>query len=97
MSQPTAVSGLSTLLDHTQVTWLADCATEGKLETYEVTTTTVSDQIAAHGLAVVDMLKIDVEGYFLEVLKGISAGGYRQGQKYRDGVRLPAGNRGHAG
>ena len=72
LSQPTAVSGLSTLLDHTQVTWLADCATEGKLETYEVTTTTVSDQIAAHGLAVVDMLKIDVEGYFLEVLKGIA-------------------------
>ena len=70
LSQPTAVSGLD-LLDHTQVTWLADCATEGKLETYEVTTTTVSDQIAAHGLAVVDMLKIDVEGYFLEVLKGI--------------------------
>jgi FkbM family methyltransferase len=72
LSQPTKISGLSTLLDERQVPWLADAAADRELETHKVTTTTVSDQIAAHQLAVVDMLKIDVEGYFLEVLKGIA-------------------------
>jgi FkbM family methyltransferase len=72
LHQPTRVSGLSTLLDQRQVTWLADAAANQELETHEVISTTVSDQIAAHGIATVDMLKIDVEGYFLEVLKGIA-------------------------
>ncbi len=71
LHQPTRVSGLSTLLNKDQVTWLADAAANQELETHEVTSTTVSEQIAAHRIAAVDMLKIDVEGYFLEVLKGI--------------------------
>ncbi|MGE3157641.1 MAG: FkbM family methyltransferase [Xanthobacteraceae bacterium] len=72
LSQPTQVSGLSTLLNERQVPWLADAAANRELETHEVISTTVSEQIAAHGIATVDMLKIDVEGYFLEVLKGIA-------------------------
>lgn len=72
LHQPINVSGLATLLDEKQVTWLADAAAQKELETYDVITTTVSEQIAAHGIAQVDMLKIDVEGYFLEVLKGIA-------------------------
>lgn len=72
LNQPTRVSGLSTLLTQSQVTWLADAAANQELETHEVTSTTVSEQIAAHSIATVDMLKIDVEGYFLEVLKGIA-------------------------
>jgi len=35
-------------------------------------TSTVSAEIAAHRLATVDILKIDVEGYFVEVLEGIA-------------------------
>ena len=35
-------------------------------------TTTISREIAVHGLASVDLLKIDVEGHFLEVLEGIA-------------------------
>lgn len=72
LSQPTRVSGLSTLLNERQVPWLADAAANQELETHEVISTTVSEQIAAHQIATVDMLKIDVEGYFLEVLKGIA-------------------------
>jgi FkbM family methyltransferase len=71
LSQPTRVSGLSTLLTESQVPWLADAAANRELETHEVTSTTVSEQIAAYRIASVDVLKIDVEGYFLEVLKGI--------------------------
>jgi FkbM family methyltransferase len=72
LNQPTYVSGLSTLLNRQQVPWLADVAADNALETHEVLSTTVSDEIAAHGLEAIDMLKIDVEGYFLEVLKGIA-------------------------
>jgi phthiocerol/phenolphthiocerol synthesis type-I polyketide synthase E len=72
LHQPTQVSGLSTLLTQDQVPWLARVAAERELETHEVISTTVSEQIAAHRIATVDMLKIDVEGYFLEVLKGIA-------------------------
>jgi FkbM family methyltransferase len=72
LNQPTWLSGLSTLLDQRQVPWLAEAAAAKALETHEVVSTTVSEEIAAHGIAAVDMLKIDVEGYFLEVLKGIA-------------------------
>lgn len=74
LHQPTAVSGLSTLLNATQVPWLAEAAARQELETHSVVSTTVSDQIAIHGIATIDMLKIDVEGYFLEVLRGIAPG-----------------------
>ena len=49
LNQPTWLSGLSTLLDQKQVPWLAEAAAEKALETHEVLSTKVSDEIAAHG------------------------------------------------
>ena len=70
LHQSTRVSGISTLLDPKMVGWIGKASAKRELETHEVTTSTVSDEIKA--FASIDMLKIDVEGYFLEVLKGIS-------------------------
>ena len=72
LHQSTKVSGISTLLDQSKVGWIGKASADRQLETYEVATSTVSAEIAAHKLAAVDILKIDVEGYFLEVLKGIA-------------------------
>lgn len=71
LNQSTSVSGISTLLEPASVGWVGRAAGEQALETHEVVTTTVSDEIAAHALEQIDVLKIDVEGYFLEVLAGI--------------------------
>jgi FkbM family methyltransferase len=68
LHQSTRVSGISTLLEPGSVPWIGAASAKDELETHEVTTTTVSDEIK--GLASVDLLKIDVEGYFMEVLKG---------------------------
>jgi hypothetical protein len=40
--------------------------------THQVVTATVSDELAANRIASVDLLKIDVEGFFMEVLEGIA-------------------------
>ena len=40
--------------------------------THEVVTSTVSDELAANKIESLDLLKIDVEGFFMEVLKGIA-------------------------
>lgn len=71
LNQSTSVSGISTLLEPESVSWVERAASAEMLEKHEVTTTTVSDEIAAHGLEQIDILKIDVEGYFLEVLAGV--------------------------
>ncbi len=71
LNQSTSVSGISTLLEPASVGWVGLAASQDGLETHEVSTTTISDEIATHGLEQVDVLKIDVEGYFLEVLAGI--------------------------
>ena len=73
LNQSTRVSGISTLLEPSQVSWVEQAAASRELERHEVVTSTISDEIAAHRLATVDILKIDVEGYFIEVLKGIAA------------------------
>jgi 31-O-methyltransferase len=73
LSQSTKVSGISTLLDRGAVSWVEQAAAREELEVHEVVTSTVSAEIEGHRLAAVDILKIDVEGYFLEVLKGIAA------------------------
>jgi hypothetical protein len=39
---------------------------------HEVTSSTVSAEMESNRLAGIDILKIDVEGYFMEVLKGIA-------------------------
>jgi FkbM family methyltransferase len=70
LHQSTRVSGISTLLDPRTVPWIGNASAKRELETHEVTTSTVSDEIKA--LSSIDMLKIDVEGYFLEVLRGIA-------------------------
>ncbi len=71
LHQSTEVSGISTLLDRSKVSWIEKAFASDRLETHEVMTSTLSAEIEANRLAVVDILKIDVEGYFLEVLKGI--------------------------
>jgi FkbM family methyltransferase len=70
LHQSTRVSGISTLLDPKTVGWIGTASDQQQLETHQVTTTAVSNEIK--GLAAVDLLKIDVEGYFLEVLNGIA-------------------------
>jgi hypothetical protein len=72
LHQSTRVSGISTLLDRSKVSWIEQAAASDQLEAHEVASSTVSAEIEAHGLAAVDILKIDVEGYFMEVLKGIA-------------------------
>jgi predicted aspartyl protease len=68
----TSISGLSTLLDASQVGWMAESFADGGMTAYEVISSTVSDEIESNRLAAIDVLKIDVEGYFMEVLKGIA-------------------------
>jgi FkbM family methyltransferase len=72
LHQSTKVSGISTLLDESKVSWIGRASASDQLESHEVASSTVSAEIEAHRLTVVDILKIDVEGYFLEVLKGIA-------------------------
>lgn len=71
LHQSPLVSGISTLLGEDKVNWVRDLSASQELIKHEVTTSTVSAEIAAHGIAEVDILKIDVEGFFLEVLKGV--------------------------
>jgi FkbM family methyltransferase len=73
LNQSARVSGISTLLERSQVGWVERAAADRELERHAVARSTISDEIAAHRLASVGILKIDVEGYFIEVLKGIAA------------------------
>jgi FkbM family methyltransferase len=72
LNQPPWNSGLSTILDGSKLDWVEDLRAKGELITHRVPSTTVSHEMAKHNLATVDLLKIDVEGYFLEVLQGIA-------------------------
>lgn len=71
LHQSPLVSGISTLLTKDQVPWVQKLSDTAEIVTHQVKTTTVSDQIAAHAIDRIDLLKIDVEGYFMEVLRGI--------------------------
>lgn len=73
LHQSPLVSGISTLLEANKVDWVQKLSDSGEIVTHNVLTTTVSTEIAAHGMKHVDLLKIDVEGYFMEVLYGIEA------------------------
>jgi FkbM family methyltransferase len=73
LNQPPWNSGLSTLLDGKTLPWVDELRAKGELNTHKVQSTSVSHEIATHGLASVDLLKIDVEGHFMEVLAGIAA------------------------
>jgi FkbM family methyltransferase len=72
LNQPPWNSGFSTLLDGSKLPWVDELRGKGELITHKVRTTTVSRQIAVHELPVVDLLKVDVEGHFIEVLDGIA-------------------------
>ena len=72
LHQPPWVAGLSTILDGKTLPWIDELRDKGELWTHKVASTTISRELAVHGLAVVDLLKIDVEGHFMEVLDGIA-------------------------
>jgi len=72
LHQSPLVSGISTLLDKSKVRWVQQLSASEELLTHEVVTSTVSAEMAANRIAAVDILKIDVEGFFMEVLKGIA-------------------------
>ena len=72
MHQPPWNSGFSTILDGSKLPWVDELRDKGELLTHKVPSTTVSHEMAVRGLASVDLLKIDVEGYFMEVLEGIA-------------------------
>ena len=72
LNQPPWNSGFSTLLDGSKLPWVDELHDKGELITHKVRSTTISREIAVHGLAAVDLLKIDVEGHFIEVLEGIA-------------------------
>lgn len=72
LHQPPWNSGFSTLLDGSKLPWVDELRDKGELQTHRVRSTTVSREMAAQGLASVDLLKIDVEGYFMEVLAGVA-------------------------
>jgi len=58
------------------VPWVRDLEASGDIVAHKILTTTVSDELATHAIAHVDILKIDVEGHFMEVLAGISDADY---------------------
>ncbi len=72
LQQAPLVSGISTMLDPSKVPWVRDLQRSGDLVSHKTMTTTISDEMAAHGIGQVDILKIDVEGHFMEVLAGIT-------------------------
>lgn len=73
LNQPPWNSGFSTLVDGAKLPWVDDLRAKGELIEHKVQSTSVSTEIARHGLAAIDVLKIDVEGHFAEVLAGIDA------------------------
>lgn len=78
LHQAPLVSGIATLLDSERVPWAQNLKTTGELTSHKVSTTTVSEQIARHGVGRIDLLKIDVEGHFNEVLAGISPADFQR-------------------
>jgi FkbM family methyltransferase len=72
LHQSPLVSGISTLLGGDKVRWVQGLTESGEIMTHQVVTSTVSDELAANKIASIDLLKIDVEGFFMEVLKGIA-------------------------
>jgi FkbM family methyltransferase len=72
LHQPPWTSGRSTILGGSTLPWIDDLRDKGELHSHKVRSTTISRELAARGLAAVDLLKIDVEGHFMEVLEGIA-------------------------
>src|SRR5262249_29996322 len=66
LHQSTRMSAISTVVDPARVGWIAQAARRRELESHTVTTSTVTAELEANAVGTVDILKIDVEGYFLE-------------------------------
>ena len=64
LHQPPWVCGLSTILDGATLPWIDELREKGELNTHRVRSTTISHEMVVHGVATVDLLKIDVEGHF---------------------------------
>jgi FkbM family methyltransferase len=71
LHQPPYVAGLSTILDGKTLPWIDELRAKNEIYIHKVQSTTISHEIATRKLASVDLLKIDVEGHFMEVLEGI--------------------------
>ena len=71
LHQSPLISGISTLLHRSKVGWIKELFASGELVTHDVVTTTVSAEMRANAITEVDLLKIDVEGYCMEVLAGV--------------------------
>ena len=78
LHQSPLVSGISTLLDKSKVQWVQQLSASGELITHEVVTSTLSDEMAANRISAVDILKVDVEGFLMEVLKGIAESDFQR-------------------
>lgn len=72
LHQPPWVAGLSTILDGKTLPWIEELRAKNELYTHKVLSTTISHEIAMRKLERIDLLKIDVEGHFMEVLEGIA-------------------------
>lgn len=72
LNQPPWNSGFSTLVDGSKLPWVDELRSKGELITHKVRSTSISHEIASRSLAHIDILKIDVEGHFAEVLDGIA-------------------------
>ena len=78
LHQSPLVSGISTLLDRSKVPWVRQLSASQELLTYDLVTSTVSAELSANRIPALDILKIDVEGYFMEVLKGIDEADFQR-------------------
>jgi FkbM family methyltransferase len=76
--QPPLNSGHSTVLDVSTLHWNEEMQAKTGLQTHRVRTTTISREIALRGLERIDLLKIDVEGHFMEVLDGIGSSDFER-------------------
>jgi FkbM family methyltransferase len=72
LHQPPWNSGFSTLVDGSKLPWVDELRGKGELITHTVRSTSISHEMALRGLDAIDLLKIDVEGHFIEVLEGIA-------------------------
>ncbi len=76
LHQSPLVSGISTLLDPSQVAWVKSLSDSREIIKHQVQTTTLSEEIRLRDIQIIDLLKIDVEGYYMEVLGGLDDAGF---------------------
>lgn len=71
LHQSPFVSGISTLRKPTEVAWVKSLSDSSEIITHKVPTTTLTDELRSRDFGDIDLLKIDVEGYYMEVLAGL--------------------------